>query len=112
MGDFWGWEKTLPVFNKDDKGCSLLFINTIKGQYLLKKINSLILIPIHQDNCLQSNLIHPTILHPQRKKFETDYQEKGFTFVFNKYTDKEYKWYIKAYIRIWRAKLNHFHERK
>ena len=112
LGDFWGWKKTLPIFNKDDKGCSLLFISTIKGQYLLKKINSLILIPIHQDNCLQPNLIHPTILHPQRKKFETDYQEKGFTFVFNKYTDKEHKWYIKAYIRIWKTKLKHFLERK
>lgn len=109
LGDFWGWEHSLPTFNKDDKGCSLLFINTAKGEKLLNKISqSLILIPIKKDNCLQPNLTHPTILHPQRKQFETDYKEHDFSFVFKKYTDTEYKWYIKAYIRIWTKKLKRF----
>lgn len=34
LADFWGWEKTNPSLNKDNKGISLLFLNTQKGQDL------------------------------------------------------------------------------
>ena len=40
IGDYWGWEKISKDFNDDNKGCSLLFINTIKGQIIFNKISN------------------------------------------------------------------------
>ena len=38
IADFWGWEKTNPNFNKDNKGCSLVLLNTEKGCKLFEAI--------------------------------------------------------------------------
>lgn len=37
IADFWGWEKTDPEFNKDNKGVSLVLVNTEKVANFLKR---------------------------------------------------------------------------
>lgn len=47
IADFWGIEKVAPDFNKDDKGCSLVFLNTDKGKLLFDQIkNRMDVIPV------------------------------------------------------------------
>lgn len=98
IGDFWGWEKTDTQFNQDNKGCSLVLINTVQGDYILNLIKQdLNIIPAQLKNSLQPNLQYPSVIHPKRKKFELDYQKKGFEYVLKKYGDNWWKQNIRKY---------------
>ena len=95
LADFWGWEKTDPNINKDDKGVSLVLVNTEKGQLLFNAIkDKLEVIPTDINKCLQPNLQHPSIIHPNRKKFEVDYCCNGFQYVITNDYDKGLKYNI------------------
>lgn len=79
IADFWGWEKTDPEINKDDKGLSLVFINTDKGKKLWEAIQSdMNVIPAKLNDCMQPNLKQPSDIHPLRNKFEEYYVRHGF----------------------------------
>ena len=86
IADYWGWENLSADFNKDDKGCSLLFINTDKGQELFERIkNKLYCIPTCQKLCIQPNLQHPSYFDKRWMKFENLYIQKGFLAVAKRY---------------------------
>lgn len=92
IADFWRWEKTDPVFNKDDKGVSLLLINTDKGRILWNLIKSdMDYFPAELQKVMQKNLHNPSKIHPKRMKFEMDYAKKGFEYVYHHhYYDKSF----------------------
>ena len=86
IADFWGWEKTDPDINKDDKGVSLILVNTEKGREIFNAIKDrMTVIPAKLEDCLQPNLQHPSVIHPKRMNFEEDYERKGFEYVMKKY---------------------------
>lgn len=86
LGDFWGWEKTDPNFNKDDKGVSLILINTPKGKELFESVKDRMeVISAELEDCLQPNLCQPSDIHPEHDKFVQDYCAKGFEYVAKKY---------------------------
>lgn len=86
LADFWGWEKTDPNINKDDKGVSLVLINTEKGREIFDAIkNQMTVVPAKLENCMQPNLQHPSYPHPNCVEFERDYAHKGFVYVMKKY---------------------------
>ncbi len=107
IADFWGWEKTDPSFNADDKGCSLVLCNTEKGVSLFEKVQERMnTVSADLKNCMQPNLQRPVIFHPKRMKFEKDYQKKGFPYAAEKngcmgwrYELKQLKWKVKCCIR-------------
>lgn len=86
IADFWGWEKTDPNINKDDKGVSLILVNTDKGREIFDAMKDrMTVIPAKLEDCLQPNLRHPSVIHPKRMEFEMDYQRKGFLYVMKRY---------------------------
>ena len=86
LADFWGWEKTDPNINEDDKGISLIFVNTEKGRILFGAIKDrMIITPTKLENCMQHNLQYPTDMDPRRMAFELDYRKHGFSYVLKKY---------------------------
>ena len=86
LGDYWGWERLDRDMNKDDKGISLVFVNTEKGRALFKEVSDSIIYKAScVEKCLQHNLSQPTIIHKNRMAFEKEYEEKGFLFVMKKY---------------------------
>lgn len=92
IADFWGWEKTDPNINVDDKGVSLILVNTEKGRELFEAVKlRMNVIPAELENCLQTNLRHPSYIHPKRQQFEQDYKLKGFEFVMKKYKNPKWK---------------------
>ena len=100
IADFWGWEKTDPEINKDDKGVSLILVNTEKGRKLFNAVKErMTVIPAKLEDCLQANLQHPSIPHPQRMKFERDYQRKGFLFAMKKYGDMGWRYQVSKVYR-------------
>ena len=65
IGDFWGIENVAPAFNSDNKGVSLVIVNTEKGKRLLSGSESeLNLLEVETSQVLQPNLIHPTPANP------------------------------------------------
>lgn len=92
LADFWGWENTDKDFNKDNKGVSLVLINTPKGRAIFEAVKDrLNTIPVDMKNAMQPNLKHPSLVHPDRMKFEEDYVKHGFKYVMCKYGDMGWK---------------------
>lgn len=86
LADFWGWEKTDKKFNVDDKGCSLVLCNTEKGVTLFESVMpNLNTIAPRLDDCLQTHLKKPSVLHPLSNQFESDYIKYGIEYVIKKY---------------------------
>lgn len=86
IADFWGWEKNGITMNLDDKGISLIIINTVKGEFLLNKCKSdldIRMVDIYQS--LQPNLQYPSAFHSLRNAFENDYKTLGFPKIAKKY---------------------------
>lgn len=88
IADFWGWEKTNPEFNKDDRGVSLLLINTEKGKCFFDIIkDNLNVFNVELKNCLQTNLKNPSVLNSKSLKFEYQYEKYGFEYIIKNYTN-------------------------
>ena len=86
IADFWGWQNVDNEINSDDKGVSLLLINTNKGKILFNDIAGRIYyIKTDQQHCLQPNLQHPSVISLQRNDFEKDYISKSFVYCAKKY---------------------------
>lgn len=89
VADFWGWEKAVPGFNADDMGCSLVFVNTPKGEQLFQQvIPDIQVIQTSLEYCMQPNLKYPSAFSPQYERFWQDYQRKGFDFITKRYGDQ------------------------
>ncbi len=100
LADFWGWDKIDEKINIDDKGCSLLFVNTEKGKLIFEDIKKdLNIIPVNIDDTLQPQLKQPIKAHPDRIKFEKEYQDRGFEFVHDKYKEDTKRSAFKALIK-------------
>ena len=104
LADFWGWEKTDPNFNADDKGASLVIINTERGKQLFHEVqDQLHIIPVKKEKCLQPNLYRPSDIHPKREAFEKDYKRRGFKYVYDKYGEDGWR----EKIRTLKKKIKH-----
>lgn len=90
LADFWGWEKSVPEMNIDDKGISLVVLNSEKGTSIFdavkEKVNYAM---VNLSNCSQSRLEYPTPPHHLRPQFEEDYSRKSFKYVLKKYETPE-----------------------
>lgn len=86
LGDQWGIPKDSQY--DDDKGLSLVLINSEKGKHLFEKSKlSNIVESIPLEYCIQPQLQHPSRMNPHYKKFIQDYKRYGFVYVAKKYSD-------------------------
>lgn len=96
IGDFWGWEKHHTEWN-DNKGVSLLLVNTKKGKSLFEKVDSKLLFSIKSNtsDCLQPQLIKPIEINGNQEKFTDEFVKYGFEYVAKKYADEGIDYKIK-----------------
>ena len=86
LGDFWGIE-TLDKAWDDNKGISLILVNTNKGTELLElargdlELRSFNAVP----TIAQVNLLAPTAKPQFREQFWNDYHKFGFKYIQQKY---------------------------
>lgn len=98
LGDFWGWEQVNASLNEDDKGISLVLLNTEKGKQVFETVKQDInTTSLSLRDCLQQNLLSPTLPHPKRDKFEKDYAKHGFEYVAKRYGDIGWRHQLKAW---------------
>lgn len=92
IADYWGWEKTNPSFNDDDKGVSLVLLNTSRGIKLFEIIKKDVnFIESNIGKCLQPNLEYPSKVSPLRDRFWKAYKKYGFKYIVKKYSDSVFK---------------------
>ncbi|MCD8317940.1 MAG: Coenzyme F420 hydrogenase/dehydrogenase, beta subunit C-terminal domain, partial [Paraprevotella sp.] len=85
LADFWG-EKSVPEMNSDDKGVSLVLVNTEKGRRLFEAVkHEMDVVLVRLEDCLQPNLQHPSAIDPERDEFETLYRRKGLAAAMKRY---------------------------
>ena len=101
VADFWGIENTSAAdLGADNKGCSWILVNTDKGENWFEQVKGNMeykAIPL--EDCLQPQLCHPSILHPERIAFEKDYARLGFERTLKKYGLLGWKAEVKAFRR-------------
>lgn len=82
LGDFWGLGNLKSEKKDEDKGISLILVNTEKGAELLQSVESNLFLekrPIGEAVEGNSQLRHPSIKHKNRILFEIDYKKYGYT---------------------------------
>ncbi|MBP5333118.1 MAG: Coenzyme F420 hydrogenase/dehydrogenase, beta subunit C-terminal domain [Bacteroidales bacterium] len=99
MADCWGVEKALPGFADDNRGCSLLLVNTPDGEGFTAAFpDACERRPIDVQKVLQRNMLRPTKANRYAKSFENDYIRKGFAFVDGHYGRESLNYRIEKWI--------------
>lgn len=88
IADYWGIDLAVPGFN-DNKGVSLVFINTEKGYLFFEKSkDELIWTETKIEECMmQKPLIEPYKKPTSREEFWKDLNSKSFRYIAKKYGD-------------------------
>ncbi|NLC97309.1 MAG: (4Fe-4S)-binding protein, partial [Erysipelotrichaceae bacterium] len=87
MADFWGIQRILPEMD-DDKGTSLIFVNSPKGQAMIEKVKDKMiykLVDIHQAVSFNSAAIKSVKLNPNRENFFEELDELDFDKLVKKH---------------------------
>ena len=97
LGDFWGWEKSVPHMNEDDKGISLVLVNSNKGSEVIEAVaGDLDLKEVNLQDCLQPNLLRPSSRDKEAGAFADTYTRRGLKYILKRYGDQG--WRYKVYI--------------
>lgn len=90
IADFWGHEQAVPGFAEDNKGVSLVMVNTSKGKALWEKVrDDMDVIECTGYPYRHTNMKRPTKRPDNYDEFWSDYLSSGFDFVMKKYCDYE-----------------------
>jgi len=88
LGDFWGVQNIMPEFD-DDKGLSLVVVNSKKGQELFEKINKKIVLQnVNLNEAIKYNecMIKSVNIDKNREKFFDNINKMDFDKLVKKYT--------------------------
>lgn len=86
IADFWDIGKISETFASDNKGCSLVLVNTLKGKEWFNAIERKSeILPTRLQDSLQAQLCYPNPQHSQRDVFEKDYIRLGFKKTLEKW---------------------------
>lgn len=101
LADFWGIEKIIPNFNKENMGVSLVLINSEHGEKIFNQISSQLLIKeVSFEEAIESNpALYTSVKMPRKRNdFFNYYKSRDFNKYVNKLTNKSIIYYIKKII--------------
>lgn len=79
LGDFWGLESLNPSLDNENRGVSLILINSEKGKKVFESIQKeIVFFESNTIDCKQPNLVAPTVPSPYRDEFEQIFLSKGY----------------------------------
>ena len=88
IADFWGVQnKHADMFN-DDKGVSLVLVNTEKGKTLFKGASSALVakhVPLSDVQERNTPLVHPSVPFKLRERVFREYKKHGAKYILKKY---------------------------
>lgn len=87
IADYWGIELCMKEFD-DNKGTSLLIVNTEKGKKIFDEVKGNIEYrESNLEDAFRDNHKHPAKRNVNRGEFWRDYQEHGYLYVIKKYSE-------------------------
>lgn len=89
LADYWGGENIHSEF-KDDKGTSLVIVNTSKGEDIFKKIkNNMDILETDLEYATKHNpcIVRPVHYNQKREAFFNEVNEENIEKIINKYTE-------------------------
>lgn len=90
IGDFWGIENAVPEFGADNKGVSLVLVNTSKGKKIWEiAAKEMDVVETTGYPYRHTAMKVPTRFSAEEEAFWKDYNEKGFVYVMKKYCNYE-----------------------
>lgn len=100
LGDFWGVEKLKLPLNTYN-GCSLVIVNTEKGNRVIEQIDELSIEVVNMDDAIKRNeqLMHPSELRAKREQRLNDYQTKTGMEIEKLYFQNDKKSVLKGKIK-------------
>lgn len=102
LGDFWGLKSLKPSLDAENKGVTLVMINSEKGQKIFESIQKeIIFFETNTLECQQPNLLKPTPPSLNRDAFEKIFLSKGYYAAIQNFPQLK----IKSKIRIFTEKV-------
>ena len=94
----------IPGINADDKGLSLVLVNTEQGEAMLDKVaGDFYRQSVNLSECMQPNLRVPTPVGRGRDGFIRDYMTKGYGYIMRRYDRESVLFKIKSlYLKVLR----------
>lgn len=92
LADYWGVQNIHPEFD-DDKGTSLILVNTQKGQDIFNKISiDMDVLKTDLDYALSNNqsIVRPVKRNTKREKFFRELRDNNLEKVITKYTEPDF----------------------
>lgn len=100
LADFWGIGKVFPEMH-DDKGVSLILVNTKKGEDMFSAVSDDITYKeTVKEKCIQPNLQHPSVFGSETDAFWNDYKVCGFKYAAKKYSILNFKGQLKFKLKM------------
>lgn len=90
IADFWGCEDLVPGID-DNRGVSMVLVNSKKGDALLEKCTDVTLWETDYEKSLGRNYIRHWKVNPLRAQFWDDYHQHGYAYVCSKYVNDNFK---------------------
>ncbi|MBE6119188.1 MAG: 4Fe-4S dicluster domain-containing protein [Erysipelotrichaceae bacterium] len=98
IGDFWGIEKKYPKI-ADNKGVSLMIVNSVKGQRIVDSIKDWKLFEVRKEDTGQKSLMKPSIASSYRYQVMRNVILGSYDKAARKYGENNLKGLIKELIR-------------
>lgn len=96
LADFWDRKHNFPDVNNDNKGESLLLINTEKGREIFEAVKGkLDHFQTTTDKVMQTHLREPSNIHPQAKQFAEYYERYGFERTMKRFAFIGWRYHLK-----------------
>ena len=103
IGDCWGIEKVQPGFADDNKGCSLLLVNTSDGESFFEGLSlSAGPVQLALESVLQPSLCKASPRHPKANLLEKEFIGKGYSRIESLFGVES----LGEKVRRWLHKLN------
>lgn len=93
IADFWGIQNSHSEMFNENRGVSLVLVNTEKGKKIFNKISDSIkikLVPLKDAQKVNISLCRPVLPYFERKKVFCDYEKKGLEYILKKYFPKSF----------------------
>ncbi len=98
MGDFWGIERALPDF-ADQRGISLLLVNTSVGEQVLNACEGLELREVEKEQTRQNSLTKPKAASPNRRECLRMIMRGDYPLAAKRYGEVNAKGWVKDKLR-------------
>ena len=96
--DCWGVEKALPGFADDNRGCSLMLVNTPAGEAFTSSLECERR-PVALEQVMQPNLKEPTKLHRLSGRVEREFARGGFGLINRRHSKQSREYRLEQFIK-------------